>query len=178
MKTLILLLMVGFTCYAAEHQSTLKSMGEPNKARRSVDFKERNIRLIDLGARKTELVQKDKDGKLKLLPNRLYQRWEPEMEQWAFDITDGEGKFLENPRHVLLPKSNLPGKWVGAPESTRWIYLGSELKHWDAWKQVPAAAEPGEYLMWQFGGEDPGAHTYRHSVPEVDLPEYRKGTRP
>ena len=61
----------------ADEISAPKSMHELSGGTRAVSSGEQKLVLIDLKNRKGEFVKKDKEGNWLLLPNRVYQRYEP-----------------------------------------------------------------------------------------------------
>jgi hypothetical protein len=107
------------------------------------------VYLVDLvKGEKIQVVEKGKDGKPKLLPLRLYRRWEPLREDgrggkgaWVYDLTDPKGKFPKEAT-FLLPASFLSGEWVGSDKNWFYFYRGDENDDWrDDWKAVKVAEE-------------------------------------
>jgi tetratricopeptide (TPR) repeat protein len=126
--------------------------------------------LLDLGKRKLIPVNRDANGNLELLPNRIYYRLEPKTKKWVFDKTGDQASF-SNPARYLLPLSDIPGEWVGANAHTAWIFLGPPHKGWDAWKEIKREDASGRYMFWNFTG--PGNQgeesVHYHSVNREDF---------
>ena len=120
--------------------------------------------LVDLVEDKNTPTHPDK-----LLPNRLYKRWEPVRKGWIFDVTNPDGKFDSDPRRRLTtafvlkgfgPKgkeekvySTLPGPFVGGNEKDWYIYEIPKAER-KSWRLIPNPNylneenhQPGTYYL-------------------------------
>lgn len=148
---------------ADERQSPV-SMHEIGRSPRTVSESETKVVLIDLEKRKGTVVKKDKDGNWNLLPNRLYQRYEPAIKKIVFDITGKTGKFAVPPS-FLLPFSEIPGEWVGGTSDQAFVYEGPPKKGWDAWKEIKRKDGTGRYMFWNF--TDPPGESVHYYSPQT-----------
>jgi hypothetical protein len=126
-----------------------------------------NVYLVDMKNKKAIRVERDKDGELKLLPNRLYQRFEPLINKWVFEFVGVNGK-LSTPSSYLLPLSDLPGEWVGGNPKSAYIFLGPPAKGWKVFKEIPKGEASQKFRVRNLT-DPPDEKVYFHSVDEDDL---------
>ena len=111
------------------------------------------VYLIDMQNRKATEVEKDKEGNLKLLPDRIYKRYEPVTKRWVYDKTGWQTRphphFSVTPKY-LLPFSEIPGDWLGVSRDTIFVYLGPPSTGWDSWNVIKKSDATGRYMFWQF----------------------------
>lgn len=144
------------------------SMHEISSESREKDTKEPGgVLLIDLRQKKAIKVERDANGDYKLLPLRLYRRYEPLIKKYVFDLSTQQGRFSSTP-HFLLPLSDLPGEWVGAEKDVAFVFVGGEKKGWDLWKEIRAEDARGEYVFWNLS-DPPTESVHYHSVTKKDI---------
>lgn len=75
------------------------------------------------------------DAESKLLPDRVYRRWDSEVQSWVFELTGPNGGF-GNPSRFLIFGTVLDGEWIGEEPGTRWIYRDGGGEIWDEWTKL------------------------------------------
>ena len=89
------------------------------------------------------LLKTDANGKL--LPDRVYRRWDEEVQSWVFEQTGPNGIFGRPPRFLIFG-SVLAGEWLGEEEGTRWIYRDGGGEIWDEWTKLSDSTIPVKIL--------------------------------
>lgn len=151
----------------AETNSSLTSMHDMG-ASRTNSSDTRDVYLIDIGRKKTVKAERDSHGELKLLPERLYMRYDTELRRNVYDISTSEGKFA-SPSRSLLPLSDLPGSWVGANANVAFVFEGPPKKGWNLWREIPMQSARKRYMFWNLT-DPPRESVHGHSAP-ADLEE-------
>lgn len=121
----------------------------------TAEEKKKHVYLFDYPSKKMIKAEKNEKGEDKLLPGRLYLRWNPVLNKWTLDITNMKGKFPTTPR-ALLPDSVIPGDFFGEHKSKKFLFHGNR-KPFDSFIEAPTAAI--EFYMWE-DGDPPKKATY------------------
>lgn len=161
MNYLFLLIAIMPSLILAESKAP-KSMHDLSKpAPRDTNNAIRDVFLMDMKERKAKKVERDGNGELKLLPNRVYLRYDETLKKDVFDITTKDGKF-KTPARYLLPLSDIPAKWAGGAEGKAFVFDGPPKKGWDAWREVALSDSNNRYMFWNFT-DPPGETVHAHS---------------
>jgi hypothetical protein len=112
---------------------------------RTVNNAPRRPFLVDLKKNKSIEVAADE----KLLPNRLYKRYDTDAKGWVFDVTGANGKFQfseERGGVALGLNSTIPGEWAGG-SSRHWYKFTGPSVDKQGWVQQDNPGEPGMFYL-------------------------------
>lgn len=143
-------------------------------AKRARETKPPALYLIELTDKTTqdgktvrELVEVERDGKgelPKLLPKRVYRRWDAGLKKYVYEVTNDDGMFVA-PSRSLVPHSTLPGHWFGRSKS-EWYVLspGKEAdpvtKKFEDWRKIEARDDVAAEYTYYVQSDPPTHVTY------------------
>jgi hypothetical protein len=153
-----------FFVYAEE-----KSMHdiEVKAKHRAETSKPRNPYLVDLKLDKSIEVTDPE----KLLPNRLYKRYDVDAKGWVFDLTNIEGEFRYDPELggcALGLNSTIPGEWAGGPQNVRYRFNGPDVTR-GGWEEKKITVDEPGFFYLESTRQTFNKKKYFHSIKKEDL---------
>jgi hypothetical protein len=151
-------------CAQTKKLTELEIKHSLNDGSRARDGRERNIYLVDMTAIETTVAKPElntkqdrhgsSDAQKTYKKFRLYLRYEPSLEKWVFDVTDGNGQF-SSPRTQLVEGSTIPGLWAGGSPDNWYLVQGSLSTFPDKSKLTevlremvkPGSGKTGQYFL-------------------------------
>jgi hypothetical protein len=112
---------------------------------RTINGEPRHPFLVDLKNDKSIELTADE----KLLPHRLYKRYDVDAKGWVFDITDAEGKFRfseEKGGVAVGLNSTIPGEWAGGSSRHWYKFVGPSVTR-QGWERMDNPGEGGIFYL-------------------------------